>query len=164
MHRIVVPACFHTKSVPIMKQVDELIYDAIKADEDLMATIGGRVVSTCFEVSPTEQDNTPTPYIIVMDNGFQNQANTKDFVWEGDEDEVQATVEVGADSVKEVKAIIKAVRRAVDNYMCSLYQSGQPIPELKSLSADLLAWDWTKPCYYQQLVYNCNTPSSTEDE
>ena len=51
-----------------MKQVDEIIYDAIRADSALMEAIGNRVVSTCFEVSPDEKDNTPVPYIIVTDD------------------------------------------------------------------------------------------------
>ena len=36
-----------------------------------MEAIGGRVVSTCFEVSPDEADNTELPNIIVTDDGFQ---------------------------------------------------------------------------------------------
>ena len=64
-----------------MKQVDEIIYDAIKADSDLMTAIGGRVVSTCFEIPPTDEDNTPLPNIIITDDGFQNQQTTKDCVW-----------------------------------------------------------------------------------
>ena len=63
-----------------MKQVDEIIYDAICADAALMEAIGNRVVSTCFEVSPTEQDNTPIPYVIVTADGFQNQVGSKDTV------------------------------------------------------------------------------------
>ena len=61
-----------------MKQVDEIIYDAIRADEELTTAISGHVVSTCFEVSPTDADNTPLPYIIVTDDGFQNQVESKD--------------------------------------------------------------------------------------
>ena len=48
-----------------MKTVDELIYEAIKADEQLMQTIGGHVVSTCFEIPPDQEDNTPLPNIII---------------------------------------------------------------------------------------------------
>ena len=43
-----------------MKQVDELIYDAIRADSDLMTAIKGNVVSTCFEVSPDEKGEAST--------------------------------------------------------------------------------------------------------
>lgn len=147
-----------------MKQVDELIYDAIKADEDLMTAIGGRVVSTCFEVSPTEADNTPLPYIIVIDDGFQNQQTTKDNLWEAVEDKVQASVEIGAESAKEVKQLIRMVRRAVEAYIIMLDTQGETVPELDSLTSDGLAWDWTKPCYYQRLTYQCTTPSDIDYE
>ena len=146
-----------------MKQVDEIIYDAIKADDDLMAAIGGRVVSTCFEVSPTELDNTPVPNIIVTDDGFQNLIGTKDNVWESGEDTVQASVDIAADSPSEVKRLVRMVRKAVETHMCSLYASGEQTPELESLTSDGIAWDWMKPCYYQKLTYQCIT-NTDEDE
>ena len=147
-----------------MKQVDEIIYDAIKADTDLMTAIGGRVVSTCFDVPPTEDDNTPIPNIIITDDGFQNQQTTKDCVWEACEDRVQVGVDVAATSPDEVKALIRKVRRAVESYIGTMYNQGEDIPELESLSSDGLAWDWMKPCYYQRLTYQCITNADTEDE
>lgn len=147
-----------------MKQVDEIIYDAIRADEALMTAIGGRVVSTCFEVSPEDQDNTPLPYIVVTDDGFQNQQGTKDTVWESDEDRVQASVEIGADSPGEVKQLIKMVRRAVESHVVSLFTQGEQLPQLDALSSDGLQWDWLKPCYYQRLTYQCTTKADTDNE
>ena len=147
-----------------MKQVDEIIYDAIQADSDLMVAIGNRVVSTCFEVSPTDVDNTPIPYIIVTDDGFQNQVGSKDTVWESGEDRVQVGVEVAAESPAEVKRLIRMVRRAVETYVVGLYEQDETTPELESLSSDGLAWDWMKPCYFQRLTYSCITKSSTDDE
>ena len=140
-----------------MKQVDEIIYDAIRADEELMTAISGHVVSTCFEVSPTDADNTPLPYIIVTDDGFQNQVESKDDGWEGTEDRVSVGVEVAAESPQEVKRLIKMVRQSVASYIEQMYDDGEDIPELDSLSSDGLAWDWTKPCYYQRLTYQCIT-------
>ena len=140
-----------------MKQVDEIVYDAIRADSDLMTAIRGNVVSTCFEVSPDETDKTPLPYIIVTDDGFQNQVETKDDGWEGTEDRVSVGVEVAAESPQEVKRLIKMVRQAVASYIEQMYDDGEDIPELDSLSSDGLAWDWTKPCYYQRLTYQCIT-------
>ena len=140
-----------------MKQVDEIIYDAIRADEELMTAISGHVVSTCFEVSPTEADNTPLPYIIVTDDGFQNQVESKDDGWEGTEDRVSVGVEVAAESPQEVKRLIRMVRKSVASYIDQMYDEGEDIPELDSLSSDGLAWDWTKPCYYQRLTYQCIT-------
>lgn len=147
-----------------MKQVDEIIYDAIRADATLMEAIGGRVESTCFEVSPDEADNTPLPNIIVTDDGFQNQDKTKDSVWEGDEDRVQATVDIAAESPNEVKRLIRMVRRAISRYIVQMYQNGEETPELDNLTSDGLLWDWMRPCYYQKLTYNCSTKSTTDDE
>ena len=119
-------------------QVDKIIYNAIQADADLMTTIGSRVVSTCYEVPPTEEDNTPLPFIIVTDDGFQASPN-------------------------EVKDIIKQVRKAVEQYVGTMYQQGEEIPQLDSLSSDGLAWDWMKPCYYQRLTYQVTTLSNIDD-
>jgi hypothetical protein len=145
-----------------MKSVDEIIYDAICADTALMEAIGSRVVSTCFEVPPAEADNTPLPNIIVTDDGFQNQNGSKDCVWESGEDRVQVTVDVAADSPKEVKRLIRMVRRAVENHIILMSATDGCIPELDSLSSNGIAWDWMKPCYYQQLSYQCTVPSETD--
>jgi hypothetical protein len=145
------------KTSTAMKQVDEIIYDAIRADEELMTAISGHVVSTCFEVSPTDADNTPLPYIIVTDDGFQNQVESKDDSWEGTEDRVSVGVEVAAESPQDVKRLIRMVRQAVASYIGQMYDDGEDTPELDSLSSDGLAWDWTKPCYYQRLTYQCIT-------
>lgn len=147
-----------------MKQVDEIIYDAIQADAALMTAIGGRVVSTCFEVSPDETDNTPLPNIIVTDDGFQNQDTTKDSVWEGEDDEVQVTVDIAAKSPNEVKDLVSMVRRAVSRYIIEMYKNHEVVPELDKLSSDGLQWDWMRPCYYQKLTYNCAIKSTTDDE
>ena len=144
-----------------MKQVDELIYEAIKADETLMAIIGGRVVSTCFEIPPDELDNTDVPNIIITDDGMQNNVTTKDCVWEGGEDQVQVTVDIAAASPSEVKQIMRMVRKAVEVYMASL---GNDMPTLVSLTAGELAWDWMKPCYSKPLIYQCITKADIEDE
>ena len=139
-----------------MKTVDEIIYDAITADETLMALTGGRVVSTCFEVPPTEDDNTPVPNIIISDDGFQAEIFTKDDIWDSDTDRVQATVDIAASSPAEVKQLVKAVRKAVNDYIHTMYESGQDIPSLQSLTSDGVQLDWMKPCYYQKLYYTCD--------
>ena len=145
-----------------MKSVDEIIYEAICADTALMEAIGSRVVSTCFEVPPAEADNTPLPNIIVTDDGFQNQTGTKDCVWESGEDRVQATVDVAASSPEEVRRLIRMVRRAVENHIILMSATDGCIPELDSLSSNGIAWDWMKPCYYQQITYQCTVPSETD--
>ena len=147
-----------------MKTVDEIIYDAIRADATLMEAIGNRVVSTCFEIPPTDEDNTPLPNIIITFDGFQNLEDTKDDLWEGSDDRVQVGVDVAASSPDEVKQIVRKVRKAVETYIGTLYTQGEVIPELESLSSDGIAWDWMKPCYYQRLNYQCITNADIDDE
>ncbi len=156
-----------------MKPVDEIIYDAIRADAELMEAIAYTndvgdtvypVISTCFEVSPTEKDNTPLPNIIVTDDGFQNQQTTKDALWEASEDRVQVGVDVAAESPREVQQLIRMVRRAIERYVAQMYTQGESIPELEQLSSDGLAWDWMRPCYYQRLTYQCITNVDQDNE
>ena len=71
-----------------MKDLDQILFDALKGDAALMEAVGDRVVSTCFEVGPDEMDNTPLPCIIVTDDGWQNQQESKDTMWESMEDRV----------------------------------------------------------------------------
>ena len=93
----------------MMKELDEILYDALKADTELMESVSNRIKSTCFEVSPDEKDNTSLPCIIVTDDGWQYVPGTKDSVWESDEDTVTASVEVDAKSRKQVKQLVKKV-------------------------------------------------------
>lgn len=138
-----------------MIDLDEILYNALTADTAIQQAVQGRVKSTCFEVAPDEQDNTPMPCIIVMDDGLRNQSSTKDTEWEGMEDNVQASIEVDAESPKAVKRLIKLCRKAVANYIQQMQEDGEDIPYLDNLQVDGLAWDWMKPCYHQTLIYQC---------
>lgn len=138
-----------------MKAIDEIIYEALKADEQLTTATNGRVMSTCIEVPPTDADKTPLPYIIVTDDGFQNQDTTKDYLWEGVEDSVQASIEISAESPKEVKRLADLCRKAVTAHIVEMANQGEDIPYLANLSGNGVAWDWTKPCYYTTIKYNC---------
>jgi hypothetical protein len=139
-----------------MKTLAEIFYDAICADAALMEAVGGHVISTCFEVPPGEMDNTPVPNIIITNDGFQAQIFTKDDIWDSDTDTVQATVDIAANSPEEVEQMIDMARKAVNNYIHTMYELGQSIPTLKSLNSDGVQWDWVKPCYYQKLYYTCD--------
>ena len=137
-------------------ELDELFFNALMADADLVLAVGGRIESTCFEVSPDERDNTPLPCIIVTDDGLSNQPTDKDIEWEADEDRVQASVEVDAKDPKQVKQLIRMVRKAIANYITSLYEKGDEIPCLQSVQTNGVAWDWMKPCYHSTITYQCD--------
>ena len=145
-------------------ELDKLFYDALQADETLKTAVGGRIVSTCFEVGPDEKDNTPLPCIIVTDDGLTNNQQTKDNVWETGEDRVQASVEVDATSPKQVKRLIRMVRKAINNYITTLYTQGEDIPNLQSVQTNGVAWDWMKPCYHSTVSYQCDVENGLYDD
>ena len=136
-------------------ELDELFFNALMEDADLVLAVGGRIESTCFEVSPDEQDNTPLPCIIVTDDGLSNQPTDKDCDWEAGEDRIQASVEVDGRSPREVKELSRIVRRAVAAYVIAMADDGDPVPQLESLQGNGVSWDWMKPCYHTMLTYNC---------
>ena len=145
------------KKILQMKELDEILYDAIRASEEIMQAVGDRVVSTCFEVGPDDIDNTDLPCIIVTDDGLENHPETKDSCWEGSEDHVLATIEIDARSPREVQHLRRLCRKAVAEYIQT--QSGQ-IPYLDSVRTSQRAWDWMKPCYHQELTYECTVYNS----
>ena len=144
-------------------ELDEILYNALVADATLTAYIGGRdrITSTCFEVSPDEQDNTPLPCIIVTDDGLQGGDSTKDDMWESYEDNVQASVEVDAESPREVKKIIRMVRKAIANYVKTMTDD---VPYLTNVQSNGVAWDWMKPCYHETISYQCKVFNDYDDE
>lgn len=137
-------------------ELDEIFFNALMADAGLALAVGSRIESTCFEVSPEEQDNTPLPCIIVTDDGLTNQSETKDAEWESNIDRVQASVEVDAKDPKDVKALIGMVRKAIANHIASLAADGEDIPYLVSVQTNGVAWDWLKPCYHSTITYQCD--------
>ncbi len=145
-----------------MKELDEIIYDALNADTGIVALVGERIKSTCFEVPPTEDDNTPRPYIIITDDSFSNNNETKDDVWEGPTDRVQASVDIVANSPAEVKELRRMVRRAIHRHIVGLEYDQRP--ELVSLTNDGIKWDWTCPCYYDYLHYQCDVTIQDDEQ
>lgn len=139
--------------------LDEIFFNAIMADADLVLAVGGRIESTCFEVSPDDIDNTQLPNIIITDDGLTNQPDSKDVEWESREDRVQASVDVAAETPKQVKQLIGMVRQAIANYIQTLDDQGEDIPYLQSIQTAGVAWDWMKPCYHDVITYTCDVPN-----
>jgi hypothetical protein len=95
-----------------------------------MQAVGGRVKSTCFEVSPEDTDNTPLPYIIIIDEGKAPAQTTKDDEWMPSQWRVGAGVEVGAKSPNEVDALVMKAMKAIAEYISNLANQGEEIPYL----------------------------------
>lgn len=146
------------------KDLDEIIKLALDADNGIQTVIEGRLFSTCVEVPPMQDDNTPVPYLIITDDPYNNDQSTKDNVWEGNTDKVQASVIISANSPEEVRALRRKVRKAIRDYVV---ENGTGDLYLVSSSNEGIAWDWTKPCYYDILHYTCEIDvnlTSEDDE
>jgi hypothetical protein len=144
-------------------ELDELFFNALMADAEVVLAVGGRIESTCFEVAPDDKDNTKLPNIIIMDDGLTNQPTTKDMEWEADEDRVQASVDVAAKNPKQVKQLIRMVRKAIANYIKGMDDKGEEIPYLQSLQTTGVEWDWMKPCYHSVMIYQCDVENKLYD-
>lgn len=136
---------------------DLLIYNALKADGEIMEATNGRIISTCIEVPPTEKDNTPLPYIIVGYDGMNEDNSNKDASFGTDNDIEDVFVEVSASSRNALVPLMRRIRKCVHDYMVAAQERGEDVPEDYSVSASGVAWDWTKPCYYQTMNFHCST-------
>lgn len=141
-----------------MMELDEIIFNALTADQVLATETGGRIKSTCIEVPPTDDDNTPIPFIVIYESPSQNDTGTKDNVWESNVDIVNVGVEVNAISPRKVQRLRRRIRSAVESYM----ESMESPPYLRSISWDGVQWDWTRPCYFDTIRYQCEM-FNTED-
>ena len=149
-----------------MLRLDKIFFDAITADAELMQAVGGRVKSTCFEVSPEEQDNTPLPYIVIRDLGKQPAQTTKDDEWMPSQWRVGAGVEVGASSPNEVDALVMKAMKAIANHISTLASQGEEIPYLNEgfPQTQGVDWDWTKPCYWDLAQYQCDIDYNDDEQ
>ena len=149
-----------------MLRLDEIFYKAITADADLMQAVGGRVKSTCFEVSPEEQDNTQTPYIIIIDERKPPAQTTKDDEWMPSQWRVSAGVEVCADSPNEVDALVMRAMQAIANYIVTMSIHGEEFPYLNEgfPQTQGVTWDWDKPCYFDVAHYQCDVNYNDDEQ
>jgi hypothetical protein len=57
---------------------------------------------------------------------------------------------------KEVKELVRMVRKAISTYIASLQKKEEEIPTLISIQTNGVAWDWMKPCYHETITYQCD--------
>jgi len=162
-----------------MLRLDKIFYDAITADADLMAICGyeapsaaypqgkpARIKSTCFEVGPDGEDKTPLPYIVIRDLGKQPAQTTKDDGWMPCQWRVGAGIEIGAKSPNEVDDIAMKVMKAISDHIVTLDEQNEEIPCLEEgyPQTQGIAWDWTKPCYWDIVSYQCDIDYNDDEQ
>ena len=140
---------------------DKVFYNALRSNAELMATVGGRIESTSIPVPDEEFDNVDVPYIIITFDGLQNEGFTKDNSFEGDQDKVQVSIEVAANTRDDLGDIMQTIRETIIEYFEDTEGHARDdydyIPQNYTFTASAVGYDSMKPCYYQTLTYNCDT-------
>lgn len=140
---------------------DKVFYNALRSNATLMERVGGRIESTSIPVPDDKFLDTPVPYIIITFDGLQNEGFTKDNSYEGDQDKVQVSIEVAADTRDDLGEIMQTIRETIIEYFEDddghAWDDYQYIPTNYTFTASPVGYDSMKPCYYQTLTYNCDT-------
>ena len=142
-------------------ELDEIFYTALSADETIVQLTEGRIESTCFEEPPANTGNTSVPNIVIEESIGQNELGTKDTIWESNTDVPSVDITINALSKNEVQQLRRLVRKAISSYIESMTSS---FPLLRSLSWAGVQYDWTKPCYFDTLHYQCEMDINLEDD
>lgn len=142
---------------------DAIFVKALRSNTELIGQLpAGDVYNTAIALPEEEADNAPVPYIIVSFDGLQNQDQTKDDDFEAESDSVQIGVTVCAETRPQLGELAIAVRQTVREYFREHQGDDSDedfalIPEDMTLQAGGVQYDSLKPCYWQQLTYQCDT-------
>lgn len=146
---------------------DVIFVRALKADTELMALLpSGDVHNTSIALPDEDLDNAPLPYVIVSFNGMQNDMGTKDG-YEGDTDTVTIGVEVAAKTREQLGMLTERIRTQVRTYFEELDDEDTYswlVPYDYNFSAGPVMFDQLKPCYWQELTWQCDTNAFLDNE
>ena len=73
-----------------------------------------------------------------------------------------AWIGIAAASPNAVKQLHRTIRHALAQYVESMSDNERPV--LRSFSNEGVTWDWTKPCYYDTLHYQCDMYFPIDDD
>ena len=150
---------------------DAIFVKALRSNADLIAALpAGDVYNTAIALPDEDIDNAEVPYIIVSFDGLNNQDAIKDDDYEADTDIVQIGIEIAAKTRPQLGELARAVRKTLREYFREHQGDDSDedfalIPEDMTLTAQPVQYDSLKPCYWQQLQYQCDTkPDDNEQD
>ncbi len=142
---------------------DAIFVKALRSNAALIAQLpAGDVYNTAIALPDEDADNAPLPYVIVSFDGLNNQDTTKDNDYDGLTDTVTIGIEIAAETRPKLGELARIVRKTLREYFREHQDDDsdedyQLIPEDMTLSAQPVQYDSLKPCYWQQLTYQCDT-------
>lgn len=127
----------------------------------IMEATEGRVFNTGRDEISEEEDK--IPYIIITNDGTQNDEESKDVVAESDYDRDTISVLVVSDTRSHLAELAEEVRKSVKQDVEDMDMDEDMAKEFGflindySFSASAVEYDPSKPCFFQTLTYNCET-------
>ena len=127
----------------------------------IMETTEGRVFNTGRDEISEEEDK--IPYIIITNDGTQNQEESKDSEVESDYDNDTVSVLVVSDTRSHLAELAEEVRKSVKQDVEDMEMDKDMAKEFGflindySFSASAVEYDPSKPCFFQTLTYICET-------
>lgn len=144
-------------------QTDIIFVKALRSNAELIAQLpAGDVYNTAIALPDEKADNAEVPYIIVSFDGLNNQDSTKDSSYDGLTDMVTVGIEIAAKTRPQLAELAIMVRDTIRDYFRQHVASRDDedyalIPNSYQLQAQQVQYDSLKPCYWQQLAYQCDT-------
>jgi hypothetical protein len=136
--------------------LDKFFFRSLSTDTTITSITDGRIFNTGRATKDDNEDK--VPYIIITFEGLANDVDTKDCSYESDDDKVLISIMCVASTREELAQLTEAVR-VRNREFAELAKGGtveiDEVPIDWNFSADKIQYDYTKPCYYQTLNYEC---------
>ena len=152
---------------------DSIFITALQSNQELMERIGyvaptseedtgqpARLYGTAIPLPDEDADNVPAPYLIVVFDGLQNDQGTKDDRYESEYDTVQIAVQVVGRNINELHELTQTVRDTILSYL----RTTQTAIQDYNFTASEIIYNDQKPCYWQELNYQCDVINTNDDE
>ncbi len=144
-------------------KTDIIFVKALQSNATLMNDLAAHdVYNTAIGMPDEDVDNAPLPYIIVRFDGMQNDDETKDNDFEGGSDKVQIGITVCCENRADLGDMMETVRDTIRDYFMEHRGDDSEedfalIPDSMTPSAGSVNYDALKPCFWQELNYQCDT-------
>lgn len=144
-------------------QTDIIFVKALRSRTALIEQLpAGDVYNTAIALPDEDADNAPLPYIIVSFDGLNTQDTTKDTTFDALTDMVTIGVTIAAETRPKLAELAIMARNTIAGYFREQAQAtdGEDydlIPNAYTLQAQPVVYDSLKPCFWQQLIFQCDT-------
>lgn len=132
----------------------DFFYKAISTSDEVVAIADERIFLPARPTIDEQQDT--IPYIIIEPGTVTNGGFTKDNTPEGREDNATVSVLCVAESHDRLMDLCEAVRDSCVTYW-QTHRDDPTTPVEWQFTASEEVYDYTKPCNYLTLTYQCTT-------